>query len=379
MASKKRKRGNGEGSIYQRKDGRWVGQMRVPDPQGGLVRKYLYGTTRKAVADELAATHARLQQGLPPVPERLTLAQWLPHWLEVAVKPPARRLNTYLGHETRIRKDLLPHLGHHRLAHLQPHDVETWVRALQAHGYAPETVRYSLAVLRTALEHALRQGLVARNVAKLVEGVHVERAEVEPLEPEAINALLTAAQGDRYEAFYVLALATGLRRGELLGLHWEDVDLDAGELRVRVQVQHGQLAELKRVQGRRIIPLAPLAVEALHVHRKRQLAERLQLGAAWQDQGLIFPNTLGALTNPANLWRHTQALIKRAGLPHHHVHLYRHTFASLHLAAGADLHEVSKLLGHSGVQITSNVYGHLTRQARQAAATRIDLALRQAQ
>ncbi|HEY7068399.1 MAG TPA: tyrosine-type recombinase/integrase [Chloroflexota bacterium] len=93
---------------------------------------------------------------------------------------------------------------------------------------------------------------------------------------------------------------------------------------------------------------------------------------------MVFPSSIGTPMNPANLWRHTQALLKRAGIPHHHLHLYRHTFASLHLAAGADLHEVSKLLGHSGVQITSDVYGHLTRQARQAAAERIEKALRAA-
>src|SRR5438045_563701 len=108
MAGKKHKRGNGEGSIYQRKDGRWVGQVLVTDPTGRPSRKYIYGKTRKAVADELAKTQVRLQQGLPPVPDRLTLAQWLPHWLDVAIKPPARRRNTYIGYEMRVRRDILP-------------------------------------------------------------------------------------------------------------------------------------------------------------------------------------------------------------------------------------------------------------------------------
>ncbi len=379
MASKKTKRGNGEGSIYQRKDGRWVGQLVITDPRGHTRRKYLYGKTRKAVADELAATQARLQQGVLPVPERLTVEQWLTHWLDVAVRPPARRLNTYIGYEVRVRLDIVPALGHYRLAHLQPSDVAQWLQGQRESGHAPRTIQYAHAILRAALEAALRQGLVYRNVAKLVEGVRLDRAEVEPLEPETVSRVLAAAQGDPWEAFYVVAIATGLRRGELLGLQWDDVDLDAGEVRVRAQLQHGERADLKRVKGRRIIPLAPMAVEALHRHRGRQLEQRLQLGAGWQEHGLIFPSRLGTPMNPANLWRHTQALLGRAGIPHHHLHLYRHTFASLHLAAGADLHEVSKLLGHSGVQITSDVYGHLTRQVRQAAAERIERALRTAQ
>jgi integrase len=232
--------------------------------------------------------------------------------------------------------------------------------------------------LRAALTHALRQGLVARNVAKLVEGVRVERPEVEPLEPETLNNVLAAVRDDPLAAFYVLALATGLRRGELLGLQWDDVDLEHGETRVRTQAQHGEITSLKRVKGRRIIPLAPMAVEALQRHRVAQLEQHLRAGALWREHRLVFPSGVGTPLNPSNLWRHTAALLKRAGIPHHHLHLYRHTFASLHLAAGADLHEVSKLLGHSGVQITSDVYGHLTRHARQAAAARIEQALRQA-
>lgn len=121
-----------------------------------------------------------------------------------------------------------------------------------------------------------------------------------------------------------------------------------------------------------------LAVEALQWHRVAQLEQRLRAGALWRERGLVFHCGVGTPLNPSNLWRHTAALLKRAGIPHHHLHLYRHTFASLHRAAGAELHEVSKLLGDSGVQITSDVYGHLTRQSRQAAATRIERALRQA-
>src|SRR5207248_119904 len=137
----------------------------------------------------------------------------------------------------------------------------------------------------------------------------------------------------------------GLRRGELLGLEWGDVNLELGELRVHVQAQHGRRGEqLKRSGGKRTVPLAPVAVAALR-RQKRIHVPELQLQAAqhWAEQELVFPSARGTPLNPSNLWRHTAALLKRAGIPHHRMHLYRHTFASLHLAEGAELHEVSRL------------------------------------
>ena len=191
----KKKQGNGEGSIYQRKDGRWVAQVLMIEVTGRPQRKYIYGKTRREVAQRLTTTQANLQQGIAPVPERLTVAQWLTHWLDVAVKPPARRLNTYLGYEVRVRQDIIPALGHHKLAHLQPHHVEGWLQAMRVGKHAPRTIQYAHAVLRVALTHAQRQGLVLRNVAKLVEGVRVVRPEVEPLEPETVNSVLAAVAG----------------------------------------------------------------------------------------------------------------------------------------------------------------------------------------
>src|SRR5262249_34908018 len=135
MAGKKR--ANGESSIYQRPDGRWCAQVQVGWFNGKRQRKYIYGKTRKDVAQQLVRVQRDLQQGLAPVSERVTVAEWVPHWLAVAVKPPARRLNTYVGYEVRVRRDILPYLGHHRLARLQPHDVEKWLQALREREYTP--------------------------------------------------------------------------------------------------------------------------------------------------------------------------------------------------------------------------------------------------
>jgi site-specific recombinase XerD len=148
-----------------------------------------------------------------------------------------------------------------------------------------------------------------------------------------------------------------------------------GELRVHVQAQHGRTGQQLKRSGRRTVPLAPLAVDALRRQHVRMLELQLQAHKRWQDHDLVFPSARGTPLNPSNVWRHTAALLKRAGIAHHRMHLYRHTFASLHLAEGAELHEVSKLLGHSGIQITSDIYGHLTRQARREAADRIQRAI----
>lgn len=365
------KRGNGEGTVCERSDGRWQGSLRLPNGQ----RKHVYGKTQRECRENLQNVRDQIRRGLPLAPERLTLAAHLQHWIEAVVRPNRRR-STYIGYEVNVRLHIVPHLGAYRLTQLQPHHVEEWLSTLRESSLSPRTVQYAHAVLRAGLEHALRQDLIARNVAKLVEGVRVERADVQPLEPEQVHALLKAAEGDRLEALYVLAVYSGLRRGELLGLEWNALDLDAEEMRVNVQAQHGRTGEhLKRRSGRRTVPLAPVAVEALHRHRVRQIEEQLLAGQRWQDHGLVFPSRVGTPLNTANLWRYTAKLLEHAGIPHHKMHLYRHTFASLHLAEGAELHEVPKLLGHSSLQITSDIYGHMTRQSRCVAVDRIQRAL----
>jgi integrase len=361
-------RGNGEGSIYQRADGRWCASLSL---EWGK-RKVLYGISREEVHAKLTRALANLQGGQAPPDLRISVGQYFGHWLDVAVKPPAQRPETYRGYEANVRLHILPYLAKFSLAKLQPYHIERWMLALRAKGLSPRTVQYCHAVLRAGLQHALRQGLVQRNVAKLVEGPKLERPEVEILEPEQVVRVLEAVRGDRFEAFYVLAITTGLRRGELLGLRWADIDLERAEIRIRKQLQAGQHVELKTGRkGWRTIAISPRALQALREHRARQLKD----GELWLGQDLLFCSEAGTPMNASNLWRHTAALLKRAGIPHHRLHIYRHTFASLQLAEGAELHEVSKLLGHSGIQITNDTYGHLTRSARHAAAARIDRAL----
>lgn len=227
------------------------------------------------------------------------------------------------------------------------------------------------AVLRNAVEHAVREELVPRNVVKLVR-VPAPHYEVGTgLSLAEARRLLAAVRADRLHAVYVLALSAGLRRGELLGLRWADVDLDGGELHVRQAVQRvgGELrfTEPKTRHSRRTIPLPAIAVDALREHKARQAADRLAAGPGWRDSGLVFTTATGTGIEPRNLNRHWYSLRMRAGLPSVRLHDLRHTCVTLLLDAGAPPHIVQAIAGHSGIQVTMSIYAHAAQEEQRKA------------
>ncbi len=199
---------------------------------------------------------------------------------------------------------------------------------------------------------------------------------------------MTAAAQHRLEALFGVALACGLRLGEALGLKWDDVDLETRELRVRQQLQRDGkrllLAELKTAKSRRALVLPAVCVDALKRHRTRQLEERLKAGVAWQETGLVFTTfarrggqrRIGTPLDPRNVLRALSAVLKAAGLPHVRFHDLRHSAASLLIAEGVELVEVSMLLGHSELRVTADLYTHLVKQTASKAAKRMDAILR---
>jgi integrase len=188
--------------------------------------------------------------------------------------------------------------------------------------------------------------------------------------------LLRAIEGERLEAFYVLALTTGLRRGELLGLRWDDIDLDSRQLHVRRALQRieGKLrmVEPKTHTSRRSVVLPQLAVRALREHRKRQNRERLRLGEAWQEHGLVFASSIGTPIEPRNINRRWDELRVRVGLDWLRLHDLRHACATFLLAAGVPSRTIMEVLGHSEIGVTMNVYAHVLPELRQEAADAID-------
>lgn len=245
---------------------------------------------------------------------------------------------------------------------------------------SPASVAYGRTVLRAALNQALRWGLVARNVAALVDPPRVTRKEVEPFTLDEARAFLAAVKGDRLEALYTVALALGLREGEALGLRWADIDLDGAMLAVRQQLQRVtgaglQLVEPKTERSRRTVALPDVVVRALRAHRVRQLEERLLAGARWVDSGQVFTTRRGTPLDAANALKAFKRALQGAGLRNQRFHDLRHGAATLLLAQGVQPRAIMDLLGHSQVGVTLNLYSHVLPEVRRDAADKMDAVL----
>ena len=346
------KRGNSEGSIYKRKDGRWAASVSVGWHDGKYRRKTLYGKTRREVATKLASALRDKDLGLPGLPERQSVSQYLNQWLESA--RPTVGPATFKRYEEYDRLHANPVIGNRRLARLMPQDIQSLYSLKIGEGLSPTTVSHRHAVLRRALGQALRMGILARNPTDAVDPPRKTHYEIQPLTAEQSRRLLKAARGDRLEALYVLALTTGMRQGELFGLPWREVDMDQSKLHVRRNLRRTlDVAEPKSATGRRQITLTKLAVDVLRRHRIRQNEERLALGPGWTDIRLVFTNVAGGYLNSNNLRnRGFPKLLERSGLPRMRFHDLRHSTATLLLSLGIHPKVVQELLGHSQISVT---------------------------
>jgi integrase len=365
------RRGQNEGSIFKRADGRWCAQMNLGYVNGKRKRKYFYGDTRRQVQDQLTKALRDVQQGLPVATERLTVDKFLTRWLEDSVKPAVRQ-RTYESYQHRVTKHLSPALGRITLDKLTAQHVQAFVNGKLRDGLSPRTVILLLGTLHTALERAVRWHLVHRNVAGLVDPPHVERKEVRILTPEQARTFLNAAKGDRLESLYWLALTTGMRRGEILGLRWQDVDLNEATLSVRVQLQRVggkmQLVEPKTATSIRTIALPPVTIAALKRQRTRQYEEQVLAGNRWQEHDLVFASIIGTPMDFMTFARKFDISLTRAKLPHIRVHDLRHTAATFMLAQGIAPKLAMDVLGHSNLSMTMGTYQHVTAKLRREVA-----------
>jgi integrase len=369
------KRANNEGSIYKRGDGRWVASVSLERGQ----RKYLYGRTRQEVGRKLTAALKARQDGLPLAGERQTVRRYLESWLESA--RPSVRPRTWERYEQYVRLHAIPELGHLTLAKLGPQHLQRLYASRLESGLSATSVAHLHAVLHRALGQAARWGLVPRNVASLATPPRIRRQEMATLSPEQARALLETAQGDRLHALYVVALSTGMRQGELLALKWRDVDLDAARLQVRATLQRVgdgfDFAEPKTARSRRQVALTATAIAALRRHRVAQAEERLRMGAAWEDNDLVFANEVGRPIEATNLIRRSfHPLLERAVLPRIRFHDLRHTAATLMLGRGVHPKVVAEMLGHSQIAVTLDLYSHVTPTMQREATAALDAVLR---
>lgn len=361
------KRGHGEGSIYQRKDGRWTASITLEDRK----RKTFYGKTRKEVQELLKNALHQQQQGTLATGPQQTVKQFLEQWLEQVHKPTIR-LSSYIKYRGLLDRDILPVLGHLRLQKLTPQHVQALYAKKLKEGLTARTIHSIHSLLHKALDNAARWDLVGRNVCDLVTQPRPTQKEIRPLNKEQAMQLLKAAREHRFEALLTMAVATGMRRGELLGLRWQDINFADACLHVRRTVNrirgHGIVeSEPKTSQGKRKITLPQFAVEALKEHRLRQREARLQAGSAWQEHDLVFSNIYGGYLDPGNALRIFHKLVEEAGLPHMRFHDLRHSAATILLGMGVHPKVVQELLGHSKIGVTIDIYSHILPSMQQEA------------
>jgi integrase len=380
------RRSTGEGTVRQLADGTWWGQTSLGyavtyDERGRplqrrRIRRSVRGRTRGEVLRKLSAlrTQGAGQHGAAGKAVGAFLGDWLER-SRLRVRP-----STWDRYADVVRVHIVPELGKVRLERLTSDQVQRLCLGVHERGRAPRTVAMVRAVLRTALNDAMRRRLVAHNAAEYVDLPRVVSQPVPAMTPTGAEAVLVAVSGHRISSLVEVALATGLRQGELLGLQWPDVDFDGNRLSVRwaLQLVNGSpiLVEPKTRQSRRTLPLTPGAVAALRAQRQRQREDRLRAGARWRGgEDFVFTTVTGGPVGGVELTRAFKRVLVAAGLPPMRWHDLRHGTASLLIAQGVELRVVMEVLGHSTISLTANTYAHVSEAMLGTARDALDRAL----
>jgi integrase len=384
------KRGTNEGSIFKRKDGRWVGSLNLGWEDGKRKRRHFYAATAAEVRDELLKARSDQSHGLPVTSERQTVAEFLEDWLEHTLKARAQP-RSFESFSVIVKKHIVPSLGRIRLDKLTPQQVQALLekkrkpyktktksgKTIEKHGLSPQSIASIRTVLRSALSQALKWGIIGRNVATLIDPPRIPRPLAHVIELDGARKLLEVARGKRFEAVFVLALTLGLRRGEILGLRWSDVDFEKSAVRVNQALQRVggklQVTEVKTQRSRRVVAIPESVVRALKTRRAQQAQDRLLAGPEWEDSDLAFTGPTGAPLEPITLHRDFKQLLQTAELSTNtRFHDLRHTAASLLLAEGVHLRMIMELLGHSSISLTANTYAHVMPAAMRDVADRME-------
>ena len=369
--NKSKRRGNGKGSIAQRSDGRWCAQVTTGySGTGRRIRRTVSGKTKREVQDRLTRLQSQKLDGTLCETGRLTVAQYLERWLSDCARPTLGD-STYDNYQRMVRKQIITRIGGVQLSALTPLQVQGLYAAIERNGGSAELRRMVHVVLRRALKQAVKWGLVPRNVCDAVERPKVSRSEITPLTPEQAQALVAAAADNRMEALCVVAVTTGLRLGELLALSWENINLQDGCLMVRYTLSEVKgklkLKEPKTEKSRRRVDLPKMAVDALHEHRKRMIAE------GYAAVPYVFINRSGGWLRRSHFHdEYYKPLLRKAGLPSIRFHDLRHTAATLLLSEGVHPKVVQKRLGHSQISVTLDIYSHVLPTMQRDAADKLD-------
>lgn len=371
-----KRRGNLEGNLRQRPNGLWEARAVIgTNRDGSARRRSFYGHSRKEVLESLQDALGAERRGIPSHAESTTVAAFLSDWLQDVERSLAPK--TFRRYRELVEQHIVPEVGRVRLAKLTPHDVTMMMRRKQDAGLAPRTVHHMRAVLRRALNIAIRRGELHRNAAALAEPIKMTDHDVRLMPPEEAQAVLAAFREHPLEPIVALALWTGLRQAEILGLRWRDVDIDQRRITVAGTLQRlggeWRLLPPKTRRSARTIAAPEPLVPVLVAHHDRQAAQRARLGDAWSDviPDLVFTTAIGTPVTGTTVTNRFQWTLKHKGLPVRRFHDLRHGCATLLLASGVDLKTVSAILGHSTIAITADTYAGVLHSLHADAADRI--------
>jgi integrase len=365
----RKRRGNGEGSIFQRGDGRWTATITIGyHANGKRNRRTVYGKTRGEVQDKLTnLQHQKLNGTLGDV-TKLTVAQYLDRWLDDSARLTVSP-TTFDRYEGIVRNHIKPRIGGVKLAKLAPAHIQGMYSTMEKDGATAATLEHTHRVIRRALNVAVRWELVIRNACDPIDSPKATRKAIRPLTSEQAATLMREAESHRLHALFVLSVTTGMRQGELFGLKPEDIDGSMVHVRRTIQFRKGKLlvGPPKTAAGRRSIQLPQFAVDALHDHRRRMMAEG-HAASEW-----LFCDTKGGPLRKSNFIRKDyKPLLKRAGLPSIRFHDLRHTMATLLLSLGEHPKVVQERLGHSKISMTLDTYSHVLPNMQREAASKLD-------
>ncbi len=371
-----KRRGNNEGSIYQRGDGRWAATISV---EGQRISRY--SKTRQEAIKKLRELQRTQDQGLPIVMAQMLLKDYLAQWLE-SIQHRVRP-KTLVDYEVTVRRHLSPAIGHIKLGKLTPENVEKAWSAMLQDGASPSVAEYAHQRLSKALNDAMHRQLIYRNPCQAVTSPKPPRKELYPPDAQDIHLLLEEARDTEYfEAMYT-AFYTGLRRGEVLALRWRDVDLDMATISVSRSIYRAKggqslYQDTKTAKGRRLVSLTPSTVLLLRSLRERQEADGILQGCQVTEDNPVYRYRDGSSILPRAFSSAFRKIMRRAGLEGYRLHDARHAHATLMLRQGVHPKVVQERLGHAKVGTTLDIYSHVTPGLQEAAALRFEEGLTEA-
>ena len=366
------RRTHGEGSVYMRKDGRAAASAMY---EGKRITKY--GKTKTEARQKLDAHLADLRAGKVVIGPKQMVAQYLTHWLEnehrLQIGPVA--LDQY---RSILRAHLIPALGHIQLSQLKREHIQAFCAAKLDSGFAPRSVHKIFTVLSCALTAAVENGILAQNPCKRVVLPRILKKKHEVLDKEQAKRLVDAARGRRLWFLLLMAITTGARIGELLALHWEDMDVEGRRVVIHRTVSRvtgfGQLErpQPKTASGRRRVILTQAVIDGITEQKALIATLRQRAGNRWRDLDLVFPNRRGSHLNAQYVRRELRAILVAAGLPERTFHKLRHSAATILFAAGVNPKVVQEMLGHSDISMTLGLYGDVLPDMQQGVADIMD-------